>query len=241
MRRPIEKKFNKDIINTIPSKTVRKHLLDNKVQFTPTEQLAVLSMSHLDIDAKKQLYLMYAMDYRPEVNEKALKLLAEITLIEFIINKSKHDYTFELSSEKGSLLSTYSFYELSEIIKDTKQNKNQIYKVNIESDSEGLVAQLWLNCYGEILLFEIEHLIREDELSNIKLEQLPFEHEQRVKLIEALGDKTEYVYLDLSVIGIDTIGADGAVALIMAEKYKENQSITELITEINYMSPLVVE
>ena len=145
MEMTLERSNNTNIINMIPSATIREHLIKTEIEFTALEQLSIIKNSMVNLQQKKEEYLKYAMDWRRDVSNLALRYLGEICLLESIVQDKSGSYQFMICIEHSEAKPVDSFQSIIPLINyfDMSKERLNTYKVNIFDLEDELVAQIW--------------------------------------------------------------------------------------------------
>lgn len=240
METAVNKDLNTVVLNLIPSKTVREHLLKESYQLTKLEQLKVIYSSIIDINKKKELYLKYTLEDSDDIRMNACRMIGEIEEIKFIMQNSEEKYRFEVYIGE-------EVYDCDTIEAVESMIDNNIIEylkvVVIEKATEEVITMVWFNLNKEIVLFELWHDFEDREDSNlpelIYLDiPLPFKVGDKVHLVKGLGDNEEYeVVKNLSEESI----ISGVITLVNTYFLKEKLRKEDLILNYEYYDPLIIE
>lgn len=222
-----------NIINLIPSMTVKNYFIENKIKLTPIEELIVARNCFKDIRVKEEIYNRYSFHKDREVKELALELICELNTFKYYLNDVSGKFWFQ---EDGSNVASKDFQTLKNSVKAYAEQ--EYTKVHIEDEKKNLVSTFWISKKGKIIFYK---LWNENEIANIfdiKFNSLPFTYKQLLKPVKQLFENQKDLFVNLS----DMKGTvPGVLAVVKMNDYIRDIDHAEEDEVIYYMSPLYLE
>lgn len=222
-----------NVINMIPSRTVKKHFIENNIKLTPLEELIVVRHCFKDINVKEEIYSRYSFHKDREVKEMALELICELNMFKSYINDTTGNLRFQ---EDGSNIIHGNFETLKKSFKEYGEKKYT--KVHIEDSKKKLLSTLWLNQKGKIIFYKLWGEEEVANIFNIQFKSLPFTYKQGLKPVKQLFDNQGELYVNLSDMN-ETV--PGVLAIVNMNDYITDIDHADDEPTIYYMSPLYLE
>lgn len=223
---------NDKIINMIPSKTLRNHMLENKVELTPIEKLTIVRHSFKDISIREEIYIQYSFSADEATRDLALKLLGELSVFKSIITG---DYILKIEDSEKEYC---CFDSVRSAVK--RMDKCSYCKVYAEDSDGDLACTFWITKKGKIIYFELTDIAPVISKFELKFETLPFLKYHLLKTVKQLYENRENSYVCLE--DLDVEGSEYEVVPVTPlEEYLADLGEEYRECNVYYMSPLILE
>lgn len=224
---------NNKVINMIPSRTLKEHLIMEKIEFTPVEEVTLIRHSFKDISKKEKLFKEYSCSSDSEVSELALKLLEEINRFNSIIHNNTGGYRLIIRDLK---IACNDIKLVKNCLKNMEEERP--YKIYAEKSDGNLACQFWMTKKGKIIHYELADMQPVVSIFSLDFKSLPFDKKQLVKMVDTIYENKNKLYVCLKS---NEDGGCSTIPVAEFNDYMENHVENEEKLKISYVSPFIIE